>query len=130
MGSVIRLTLRWLACAMVLLSSAAFAQALQPVPALNARVIDQTGTLDAAAKQALESRLATFETERGSQIVVLIVASTAPEDITSFSFRVADQWKIGRREVGEEQREILVLAGVQLVAAQPAATDGNLGRDH
>lgn len=106
---VIGLALRWLASAMILLSSTAFAQTLQPVPALDARVIDQTGTLDATAKQSLESRLAAFESQRGSQIVVLIVASTAPEDIASYAFRVADQWKIGRRDVGD---------GVLLVVAK------------
>ncbi|MCK9258739.1 MAG: TPM domain-containing protein [Azoarcus sp.] len=108
-SSLIRWALRWLACATLLLSSAAFAQAVLPVPSLSARVIDQTGTLDAGARQSLESRLAAFETERGSQIVVLIVASTAPEDIASYAFRVADQWKIGRREVGD---------GVLLVVAK------------
>lgn len=106
---VIGLALRCLASAMILLSSTAFAQTLQPVPALDARVIDQTGTLDATAKQSLESRLAAFESQRGSQIVVLIVASTAPEDIASYAFRVADQWKIGRRDVGD---------GVLLVVAK------------
>jgi uncharacterized protein len=109
LSSLIALSLRWLTCAMLLLSPAVFAQAVLPVPELSARVIDQTGTLDAGVRQSLESRLAAFETERGSQIVVLVVASTAPEDIASYAFRVADQWKIGRREVGD---------GVLLVVAK------------
>ncbi len=77
------------------------AQALQPVPALSARVIDRSGTLSAAEVQRLEAKLAAFETERGSQIVVLLVPTTAPEDIAAYAFRVADSWKIGRREVGD-----------------------------
>lgn len=72
-----------------------------PVPALTARVIDQTGTLSAAEQQALEAKLATFEQAKGSQIVVLIVPTTQPEDIASFANRVANTWKIGRREVGD-----------------------------
>jgi uncharacterized protein len=76
-------------------------QELQPVPSLAARVTDTTGTLDAKQSDALEARLAAFEREAGSQIVVLIVASTQPEDITSYAYRVADQWKVGRREVGD-----------------------------
>ncbi|AWI81074.1 hypothetical protein CEW87_17920 [Parazoarcus communis] len=108
-SSLIGWALRWLACAMLLLNSAAFAQAVLPTPELSARVIDQTGTLDASARQSLESKLAAFETGRGSQIVVLVVASTAPEDIASYAFRVADAWKIGRQEVGD---------GVLLVVAK------------
>lgn len=79
----------------------AWAQDLLPVPALTARVIDQTGTIDASQRNALEAKLAAFEQARGTQIVVLMVATTAPEDIASFAHRVADQWKIGRREVGD-----------------------------
>ena len=77
------------------------AQSLLPVPALAARVIDQTGTLDAAQRQALEAKLAAFEQKKGSQLVVLMVPGTAPEDIASYANRVANEWKIGRREVGD-----------------------------
>ncbi len=77
------------------------AQDVQPVPALTARVIDTTGTLAPAESQALEQRLAAFEAEAGPQIVLLLVTTTAPEDIAAFAQRVADSWKIGRREVGD-----------------------------
>ena len=80
---------------------AARAQDLLPVPALNAHVIDQTGTLDAAQAQALEAKLAAFERDKGSQIVVFVVATTQPEDITSFSNRVGNVWKVGRKGVGD-----------------------------
>ncbi len=83
------------------LGAGAQAQALLPVPALDARVIDQTGTLDASQRQALESKLQAFETQKGSQIVMLMVATTTPEDIASFANRVANEWKIGRKEVGD-----------------------------
>ncbi len=80
---------------------AAWAQDVLPVPALTARIIDQTGTLDAAQRSALEAKLAAFEQASGPQIVVLMVPSTQPEDISSYAQRVADSWKIGRREVGD-----------------------------
>lgn len=79
----------------------AHAQALLPVPALTARVIDQTGTLDPAQRQALDAKLAAFEQKKGSQIVVLMVPTTQPEDIASYANRVANDWKIGRRAVGD-----------------------------
>ena len=83
------------------LPGAAWSQDLQPVPALTAHVIDQTGTLDAAQRQALEVKLTAFEQQRGAQIVMLIVATTLPEDIAAFAQRVGDNWKIGRKNIGD-----------------------------
>ena len=79
----------------------AWAQAVLPVPELRSRVIDQTGTLDAAQQAALESRLATFEARRGTQIVVVLVPTTQPEDIADYTQRLGDAWKIGRQDVGD-----------------------------
>jgi uncharacterized protein len=70
------------------------------VPPL-ARVTDSTGTLSAAERQALEDKLAAFEAARGTQIAIVIVASTAPEPIADFAQRIGDAWKIGRAEVGD-----------------------------
>ncbi|APW41412.1 TPM domain-containing protein [Rhodoferax saidenbachensis] len=77
------------------------AQAVLPVPALTAHVMDSTGTLDAAQQQALEAKLSAFETSSGTQLVVLLVPTTQPEDIFSYSNRVANAWKIGRKDVGD-----------------------------
>ena len=81
--------------------NAVFAQGIQAVPALTARVIDQTSTLSAAESSALDSRLSAFEQETGVQVVVLMVMTTAPEDIASYANRVANTWKIGRKDVGD-----------------------------
>jgi uncharacterized protein len=89
--------LAWLAAVF----APAWAQEPLPVPALTARVIDQTGTLSPAQRSALEAKLAGFEQASGPQIVVLMVPTTQPEDIASYAYRVADSWKIGRREVGD-----------------------------
>lgn len=97
--------LRRCALAWLLLGSAlsltAIAQELAAVPALSERVIDRTGTLTAEQRQAMVQHLADVEREIGSQIVVLIVPSTLPEDIAAYAQRVGDQWKLGRREVGD-----------------------------
>jgi uncharacterized protein len=85
----------------LLLSAAAWAQDVLPVPPLSGRVIDQTATLAAAQSAAIDGRLAEFESQAGPQIVVLIVPTTAPEDIAAYAQRVADTWKIGRRNVGD-----------------------------
>ena len=79
-----------------------FAQSdLQPIPALSGRVIDTTGTLDAAQQRALDIKLLTFEKAKGSQIVVLMVPTTQPEDIVAYTQRVGDLWKIGRKDIGD-----------------------------
>ncbi|MFY3383349.1 TPM domain-containing protein [Paracidovorax sp. MALMAid1276] len=74
---------------------------LVPVPALTRPVIDQTGTLSAAELQALQAQLEALAQSRGSQVVVLMVNTTAPEDIAAFANRVGNQWKVGRRGVGD-----------------------------
>ncbi|MEG2582507.1 TPM domain-containing protein [Comamonas sp.] len=79
----------------------ASAQALQPVPALTARLIDQTQTLSPEQAAAIESRLREIEEKSGSQVVVLMVPSTSPEDIAPYAYRVASTWKIGRKDVGD-----------------------------
>lgn len=79
----------------------AAAQDVLPVPPLSGRVIDQTGTLSAAQVQALTDKLAAIETKRGSQLVVLLVPTTAPEDIAAYAQRIGDAWKIGRLAVGD-----------------------------
>lgn len=87
----------------------ALAQGVLPVPELTARVIDQTGTLDAIQRQGLEDKLARVEQAKGSQVAFLIVPTTQPEDIASYASRVGNAWKIGRKEVGD---------GVLLVVAK------------
>ena len=97
------LPLRWLWAALLagLLSVVSHAQGLQAIPELRARVMDSTGTLNADSLAALERQLAAFEAERGTQVVVLMLPSTAPEDIADYTQRLGDAWKIGRPGVGD-----------------------------
>jgi uncharacterized protein len=93
--------LRLLALLLAFITPALHAQGVLPIPPLTARVMDQTGTLDAAQQAALEAKLAAFEAQAGPQIVVLLVPTTAPEDIASYAQRLGERYKIGRREVGD-----------------------------
>lgn len=77
------------------------AQPLQAVPPLTARVTDQTATLSAAQRQQLEDKLAAFETSQGSQVLILLVSSTQPEDIAAYANRVFNTWKPGRAGIGD-----------------------------
>ena len=78
------------------------------VPALLGHVTDQTGTLTPAQQSTLEQTLTAFEAKKGSQIAVLIVPSTAPEEIEQFALRVAERWKLGRKKA--DDGAILVMA--------------------
>jgi uncharacterized protein len=84
------------------------ARAEVPVPPLKARVTDLTGTLSAAQRDKLEAHIAAYEAKRGSQMAVLMLPTTKPEEIEQYSIRVAEAWKIGRRKVDDGL--ILVIA--------------------
>lgn len=97
--------MRWLSAVVVLGAllgtGAATAQDVVPIPPLNGRVVDTTGTLSAAQIQGLDGKLAAIETKNGSQVVVLMVPTTVPEDIAAFSQRAGERYKVGRRGVGD-----------------------------
>ncbi len=85
-----------------------YAQDIKPIPELWARVTDETNTLNANEKQALENYLQSLEQEKGSQLAVLIVATTEPEPIEDYAIRVAEKWKLGRE--GVDDGVILLIA--------------------
>lgn len=92
----------WTLAALTLLwVPSAFAQDVQSVPVLRSSVVDETDTLDEAQQAALVEKLASIEKETGSQIVLLLVSTTEPEDIAAYGQRVADTWKLGRRHIGD-----------------------------
>ncbi|CAI8928975.1 TPM domain-containing protein [Methylocaldum szegediense] len=80
------------------------------VPPLRARVTDLTGTLKSDERAALESRLAAFEAEKGSQVAILLVPTTSPETIEQYSIRVVDAWKLGRKGIDDG---VLILLALQ-----------------
>ena len=120
---------RALASGFLLLLCALTAWAQVAVPELSRRVTDLTATLSADQAAALESKLAAFEAKKGSQIAVLIVPTTQPEDIAQFGIRVADQWKIGRKKiddgviliVAKDDRKLRIEVGYGLEGAIPDA---------
>ena len=99
----------WLAAALWF-TVAARAQDLQPVPVLQAHINDLSRTLAAHDAAQLEQQLADFERQHGTQIAVLLVATTAPEDIADYTQRVAESWKLGRARVGDG---LLLVVAVQ-----------------
>ena len=102
----------------------------RPIPPLTGRVVDETATLTAEQKRALEAKLQAFEQRKGSQIAVLITGTTFPEPIESYSIRVADSWKIGRKGISDgilvvvakSDRVMRIEVGYGLEGAVPDAT--------
>ena len=99
------------------------------MPPLTARVIDLTGTLSGGAVNRIETELQEFEAKKGSQIAVLIIPTTQPEEIEQYGIRVADQWKLGRKGiddgailiVAKEDRHARIEVGYGLEGALPDA---------
>jgi uncharacterized protein len=118
------LLLLLLACAL------AQAQQLAPVPTLDSPVIDTTGTLDAATKQALEAQALALQQRKGSQLQVLMVPTVQPEDIAQYAVRAFEQWKLGRKGVDDgvllvvakDDHRVRIEVGYGLEGAIPDAT--------
>jgi len=117
-----------LACCMLLLfASGSLRAELVPVPALQKRVTDLTQTLTPEQQSQLESKLAAFEQQKGSQIAVLVVPTTKPEEIEQYSIRVVDAWKLGREKpddgvlvlVAKDDRKMRIEVGYGLEGAIP-----------
>ena len=100
---------------------------LVSIPVLKTRVTDLTQTLMPEQHAQLEAKLTAFEQLKGSQIAVLIVPSTQPEDIAQFSIRVVDAWKLGRAKqddgvlvvVAKNDRKMRIEVGYGLEGAIP-----------
>ena len=125
-------TLSWFGrgvAVLALLLGATLASADVAVPPLTARVIDLTGTLSGGAVASIEAKLADFEAKKGSQIAVLIVPTTQPEEIEQYSIRVEDAWKLGRKHVDDgvylivakNDRRVRIEVGYGLEGALPDA---------
>jgi uncharacterized protein len=118
-----------LGAGLLLLFSFTLANAEVAVPPLNARVTDLTGTLSGGAVARIEAQLADLEAKKGSQIVVLIVPTTQPEEIEQYGIRVAEAWKPGRKGVDDgaillvakDDRRVRIEVGQGLEGALPDA---------
>ena len=118
-------------------TSARAASDLVPVPPLQARMTDLTGTLTTEQRSALEQSLRSFETRKGTQIAVLIVATTKPEEIEQYALRVVEQWKLGRKKVDDgallliakDDRTVRIEVGYGIEGALPDVTANRIVND-
>lgn len=66
-----------------------------------APVTDLTGTLSPEAARTIAGKLLALKAAKGSEIAVVILPTTQPEDIAQYAIRLADAWKLGRKGVDD-----------------------------
>lgn len=64
-----------------------------------ATVSDYTGTLTQEERSTLTAKLEAFRQETSNEIALLIVNTTEPETIEQYSIHVAEQWKVGKKNI-------------------------------
>jgi uncharacterized protein len=110
--TVLRRLSRLLLCAALLLPT--LLHAADAIPQLTRHVTDLTGTLSAQQVDQLDAKLVALEKAKGAQLVVLMVGSTQPQDIDSYSLAVSMANKVGRKGVDD---------GILLLIAKNDRTD-------
>lgn len=107
-----RLRLRKSALALV---SALALTALLPLsaldaPAMNGPVNDLAGVMSAAERSAVMDYLSAVDSQTGVQVAILTVDSLEGDSLEDFSMRVAEKWKLGKKEV---DNGVLLLVAVR-----------------
>ena len=82
---------------------------LRDIPSVNNYLYDQLDLIAANDELNLEKKLANFSLDYGSQVLVMLIDSTKPEEIEQYSLRVVDELKIGR---GKYDDGVLLLIAV------------------
>jgi uncharacterized protein len=114
------------------------ARAAEPeVPPLTGRVVDRAAIFDAASRARLEAELAEYEGRTGHQVVLHTTPSLEGWPIEDYSMRVAEAWRIGRRELDDgvivtiapNERAVRIEVGYGLEGALPDAIGARIVRD-
>ncbi len=106
------------------ISFSVLAEGLEPIPALSGRVTDITATLSPEEIIFIEQILVGLDSSTTCELVVLIIPTTGSETIEEYSMRVAEEWKIGKKEqdngvillIAKEDREVRIEVGYGLEA--------------
>ncbi len=130
----VAIVVTWLLLALVCVQ----AQELAAIPAMTSPVVDSTGTIDATTRQQLEAQALALQKRKGSQLQVLVVPTTMPEDIAQYAVRAFDQWKVGRKGVDDgvllvvakDDRRVRIEVGYGLEGAIPDATSARVIQEY
>lgn len=125
-------------CSAALLIPFAWAQnsAFVPVPPNEGYVTDTAHVLDTHAG-ALELQLKQLDLDKGVQVAVLTLPTTAGEELSQYAGRVFDSWKIGNAErdngllivLATEDRAYFVQTGYGLEGTLPDILIGRIAQE-
>ena len=93
---------------MALCAMPAWAQSPSTIPAFDSPVVDTTNTLDAATRRQIAQQALALQQRKGSQLQVLMIPSTQPEDIEAYAVRAFESFRLGRK--GIDDGVLLVIA--------------------
>ena len=105
---------------------------------LNSPVVDQANLLNPQQKQALTEQLHSIYRQGLAQAALVIVPTTNGMPIFDYSLKVADKWKLGRKDVDDgllivmavNDRTIYILTGYGLEGVLPDAAVNRIIRDN
>jgi uncharacterized protein len=126
---------RFLLCILLLLLPVQLL-ALEP-PRLVGRVNDYASLLSPGTASTLEKKLADFEQNQSTQVVLLTIPSLQGDDMEQFTIRVADAWKIGQKGkdngvllvIAKAERRVRIEVGMGLQGVLPDITASRIIRD-
>jgi uncharacterized protein len=106
-------------------------------PQFSGRVNDYARMLSPETAARLDQKLAAFERDQTTQIVVLTIPSLQGDEIDQFTIRVADQWKIGQKDkdngvllvIAQAEHKVRIEVGMGLQGVLPDITAGRIIRD-
>jgi len=107
------------------------------VPPLTGYINDTAGLLTPGQKQVLENTLREHEQNTGHQFVLLTIPSLEGEVLENYSIKVAEKWKIGRKNldnglimlIARDDREIRIEVGYGLESVITDAFSGSVIRE-
>lgn len=101
-------------------------------------VVDLAGVIRPEIERGLNSFLRDLEAKTSAQAIVLTVKSLDDESIDGFSLRIAELWKLGRKDrdngllftVAIDDRKYRIEVGYGLEGVLPDSFVGSIGREH
>jgi len=112
-------------------------QAVQPENKLHTYVTDKTGTLSSSEISSLETKLANFDKQTSSQVVVYMISSLNGEVLENKSYEIAEQNGVGKKSknngvllfIVKDDRKLRIEVGYGLEGALPDATCSQIIRN-
>jgi uncharacterized protein len=106
------------------------AQDIKSLPDVEEFATDLTNTLSPEELDRIRNKLETFEEQKGSQVVLVMIPSTGLEPIEDYSIRLAEKIKAGREGVDDgvillvakDDRKLRIEVGYGLEGALPDIT--------